>query len=459
MAKLQPSRFTILVVDDEKNICRTLRMVLENQGYNVLEAQDVENAEKLLAANPVDLALLDIKLPGKSGLDLLEDLTKEYPDIPAIMISGHGTVADAVKATRLGAKNFLEKPLDRERVLLEVANVLEIKTLQEENMDFRREEEERFVIIGQSPAMQRLFSEIEKVAPTKGRVLITGESGTGKELVARSIHSKSPRSNGAFVKLNCAAIPTELIESELFGHERGAFSGAAGRKKGKFELADGGTLFLDEIGDMSLATQAKVLRVLQTGEFTRVGGERSLKADVRVIAATNKNLEDEIEQGRFREDLFFRLNVIPIKTPPLKTRKEDIPLLIEHFVGHFCRENNFRNKKVDPKVIERLQSYDWPGNVRELKNMIERLVIMSGPVITLADLPEPTARRRTGFSISDLNNSKLKDVREAVEKEYIKLKLEENNWNISKTADALGLERTNLHKKINQHGLKRPERT
>jgi len=456
--KIRPENFSVLVVDDERNIRRTLELVLGNQGYQVVSAGSAEEAQETLAAQPIDLALLDIKLPGKDGLELLQDIKREYPGVPAIMISGHGTVSDAVKATQLGAKNFLEKPLDRERVLLEVANVLEIKALQEENRDLKGEAEERFVMIGRGAAMKKLFGEIEKVAPTKGRVLITGESGSGKELVARAIHAKSQRAGGPFVKLNCAAIPSELIESELFGHERGAFSGATGRKRGKFELADGGTLFLDEIGDMSLSTQAKVLRVLQTEEFTRVGGEQSMKVDVRVIAATNKELEAEIEGGSFREDLFFRLNVVPLKTPPLRSRKEDIPLLVEHFVNLFCRENNFRLKDVAPEVLEQLASYEWPGNIRELKNMIERLVIMSGDTIEVADLPAPLGRRRSAFSFGDVSNRSLKEVRETVEREYIRAKLEENGWNISKTAESLGLERTNLHKKMNQHGIKRPDK-
>ena len=456
--RMRPENFTVLVVDDERNIRRTLELVLGNQGYRVVSAGSAEEAQEALAAQPIDLALLDIRLPGKDGLELLQDIKREFPDVPAIMISGHGTVSDAVKATQLGAKNFLEKPLDRERVLLEVANVLEIKSLQEENRSLKGEAEERFVMIGQGGAMEKLFGEIEKVAPTKGRVLITGESGSGKELVARSIHAKSQRAGGPFVKLNCAAIPSELIESELFGHEKGAFSGATGRKRGKFELADGGTLFLDEIGDMSLSTQAKVLRVLQTEEFTRVGGEQSMKVDVRVIAATNKELETEIEAGNFRDDLFFRLNVVPLKTPPLRTRRDDIPLLVDHFVNLFCRENNFRLKEVAPEVLGQLASYEWPGNIRELKNMIERLVIMSGDRIEVADLPAPLGRRRSVASFADFGDRSLKEVRESVERDYIKAKLEENAWNISKTADSLGLERTNLHKKMNQHGIKRPEK-
>ena len=453
-----PNR-TILVIDDEKNIRRTLRMVLESEDYDVLDARDAEGGVKLLAEEPVHALLLDLKLPGMSGLEALEKLQAETPGqtrVPVIVISGHGTVSDAVKATRLGAFDFLEKPLDRERVVITLRNALRQGAMAEEVTRLREQVQGRFEMIGSSLVMQDLFGQIAKVAPTRGRVLITGESGTGKELVARAIHQNSPLSKEAFVKVNCAAISPELIESELFGHEKGAFTGAVGRKLGLFEVADGGTLFLDEIGDMSLAAQAKVLRVLQTGELTRVGGEKVIKVDVRVIAATNKDLGRAVEQGEFREDLYFRLNVIPISSPPLREHAEDIAEMVRSFVAFFCRENGFRTKQVEPAVLKRLNTYDWPGNVRELKNIIERVVIMSEAVIRLDDLPPFLAlSTRPGFDLSRFKDRTLRKFKEEMEREFLVMRLEEHGWNISRSAGALGIERTNLHKKIKSFGIQR----
>jgi two-component system, NtrC family, nitrogen regulation response regulator NtrX len=450
---------TVLVIDDEKNIRRTLRMVLESEGYRVLDAESAEAGLKLLEESSVHCMLLDLKLPGMSGLAALEKLGSERSGethVPVIVISGHGTVQDAVQATRLGAFDFLEKPLDRERTVITIRNALRQGAMAREVGQLREQVKGRFAMIGASPDMQRLFGEIAKVAPTKGRVLITGESGTGKELIARAIHDNSPLVAQEFVKVNCAAISPELIESELFGHEKGSFTGAVGRKRGLFELADGGTLFLDEIGDMSLPAQAKVLRALQTGELTRVGGERVIQVDVRVIAATNKDLGREVEAGRFREDLYFRLNVIPIRSPNLREHKGDIPDMVQHFVQEFCKENGFRTKSVDPEVMERLMRYDWPGNVRELKNIIERATIMSESVIRVEDLPPfLNVPSRPSLDLDRYRDRQLKDFKEEMEREFILMRLEENDWNISRAATILGIERTNLHKKLKAFGIQR----
>src|SRR5215207_724336 len=385
----------VLIVDDEKNIRRTLRMVLEGEGHTVHEAGSIVEAEQVLARESVDLILLDVKLGDDNGLDLLrtikargeDGMSSRTSEIPVVMISGHATIEDAVAATRLGAFDFMEKPLDRNRVMVCARNALERRKMWREVHDLRRAVDARWELLGSTSVMHDLRRQIAKVAPTRSRVLITGESGTGKELIARAIHRNSSVSTGAFVKVNCAAIPPELIESELFGHERGAFTGAIAKKRGLFEVADGGTIFLDEIGDMAQSAQAKVLRVLQTGEFTRVGGEKSLRTDCRVVAATNRDLEQMVQQGQFREDLFFRLNVMPIRSPGLRERADDVPLLVDSFVRECCDENGFSYKPIDEPVLERLKQYDWPGNVRELRNVVERLVIMSDEVIREKDLP------------------------------------------------------------------------
>src|SRR5580700_9024876 len=387
-----PAPRTVLVVDDEKNIRRTLQLVLEGEGYRVLGAETAAQALGVLASpdTPVDLAVLDVKLPHMSGLEALAKLRSDEAtrDLPIIVISGHATVHDAVQAIKLGASDFFEKPLARERVLVSVRNVLHAAIAQRELARVTEQQLQRFEMIGRAAGMQRLFHEIEKVAPTKASVLITGESGTGKELIARAIHRLSPRTDGPFVKVNCAAIPRELIESELFGHERGAFTGAQAKRRGFFEQAHGGTLFLDEIGDMDLVAQAKVLRALQSGEISRVGSEHVIHVDVRVLAATNKDLGKEVERGAFREDLFFRLNVFPLRSPNLRERVEDIPVLAEAFMEAFALENGTKPKPIEEGVITALVARKWPGNVRELKNVVERMAILSGDRVTIADLPE-----------------------------------------------------------------------
>jgi two-component system, NtrC family, nitrogen regulation response regulator NtrX len=471
-----PTGDPVLIVDDEKNIRRTLRMVLEGEGHVVHEAGSSIEAEAVLAREPVDVILLDVKLGDDNGLDLLRTLKSRGEegairtvDIPVVMISGHATIEDAVSATRLGAFDFMEKPLDRNRVMVTVRNALERRRMANELNLLRHAADARWELLGSTAVMTELRRQIAKVAPTRSRILITGESGTGKELIARAIHRNSSVSNGPFVKVNCAAIPPELIESELFGHERGAFTGAIAKKRGLFEVADGGTIFLDEIGDMALPAQAKVLRVLQTGEFTRVGGEKSLRTDCRVVAATNRDLEEMVKTGSFREDLFFRLNVVPIRSPDLSERADDIPLLVESFVRECCGENGLGYKPVDEPVLERLKLYEWPGNVRELRNVVERLVIMSDEVIRERDLPpylggpRPPGVARTGsgpvaaIDLGRYAGKSLREFREEVESEFIRIRLAEFDWNISRTAQALGIERTNLHKKLRALGIHRGE--
>jgi len=475
---------TILIVDDEKNIRRTLQMVLEGEGYATLEAETAEQALAILQApkRPVDLAIFDVKLPAMSGLEALDKLRndKALESMPVIVISGHATVHDAVAAIKLGAADFFEKPLARERVLVSVRNVLERAALRQRLSGLEAEASKRYEMIGASPPMRRLFSDIEKVAPTKASVLITGESGTGKELISRAIHVLSPRKDAPFIKVNCAAIPRELIESELFGHEKGSFTGAQARKRGFFEQAHGGTLFLDEIGDMDLAAQAKVLRALQQGEISRVGSEHVIHVDVRVLAATNKDLEAEVKVGRFRDDLFFRLAVFPIKSPPLRERIEDIPLLAQAFLETFCRENGMKVKSIDESTVAALRARKWPGNVRELKNVVERAAILSsGDRITIADLPEDphanpfeeeesvgadepleadeTTPSPPRAATTGTDRLTLREHRDRAERQYIIDTLRELEWNISRAAIVLGVERTNLHKKIRAYGIKRGE--
>ena len=445
----------VLVVDDEKNIRRTLRMVLGESVPSLADCGSAEEALRMMREEPADVLLLDIKLPGMDGLELLGKLRREWPGTEVIVISGHATIQDAIEATRLGAYDLLEKPLDRDRVVLSVQNCIEKVALHLQVRQLQSRLDGQYEIIGDSQVIRQLLEEIGKVAPTNGRVLITGESGTGKELVARAVHNLSKRAGGSFVKVNCAAIPSELIESELFGYERGAFTGATSKKKGQFELANGGTLFLDEIGDMSQVAQAKVLRVLQTGELNHVGGERTIEVDVRVLAATNKDLKSAVADGSFREDLYFRLNVIPIHCPPLREHVDDIPRLVGCFVTEFCTENGFKNKDIDPTVIQKLKRYDWPGNVRELKNVTERMVIMSDDSLTVEDLPEYITGSNLSLEVGQFNDMSLKEVRDEVERKYIHSKLDEYGWNITRTAGALGIERTNLHKKIKQLGVKK----
>ncbi len=464
----------VLIVDDEKNILRVLRLVLEGEGYDVLDANCQAAAEKHLSGDAlVDTILLDVKLGDDDGLELLEKVKSHTagngaaytPGVPVTMISGHASISDAVRATKLGAFDFMEKPLDRDRVVVTVRNAIERAALQHQVNCLRNAVDSQFELLGSSQVMADLRRQIAKVAPTKTRVLVTGESGTGKELIARAVHRNSNVAGGDFVKVNCAAISPELIESELFGHERGSFTGATGRKRGLFEIANKGTIFLDEIGDMSLTAQAKVLRVLQTGDFSRVGGEQMLTTDCRVVAATNKDLQKAVDTGEFREDLFFRLNVFPIESPPLRDRSDDIALLLESFVLYCCDENGFAHKTVEAAVIEQLKAHDWPGNVRELRNVAERLVIMSDEYITLKDLPPylggPT-REAPGpdadgqVDISAHNDRSLREFRELIEIQFIVHRLEQFQWNISQTAVSLGIERTNLHKKLRALGIQRP---
>ena len=460
---------TVLIVDDEKNIRRTVRMVLEGEGYAVEEAGSGEEALARLAELGPDVVLLDVQLPGASGLEVLEALRKDSR-ATVVMISGHATLADAVSAVKAGAYDFLEKPLDRERLIVTLRNALERRAMAREVEGLRAIAEGRWEMAGKSAAMKALFGQIAKVAPTRSRVLITGESGTGKELIARALHRESHLREMPFIKVNCAAIPPELIESELFGHERGAFTGATTRKRGLFELADGGTLFLDELGDMSLTVQAKLLRVLQSGELTRVGGEQPLHVEVRVIAATNRDLPAAVAAGQFREDLYFRLAVVPLRAPSLRDRAEDIPLLCQTFLEQICRENGMKGKALAAEAIHVLAAHDWPGNVRELRNVIERLIILADDPIGVGDLPEEIAsdvarsrRPAAGADVpldlpAEARGLPLRDLRDLVERQYIRAKLDDNGWNISRTAQLLGIERTNLHKKMRALGITRDGR-
>ncbi len=449
-------RARILVVDDEENIRKSLKMILEYEGYQFLEAANADEALQLMDETiGLDLVLLDIKMPGRDGLEVLAEIKKRPYSPEVIMISGQGTIQSAVEATKLGAFEFLEKPLHRDRVLLSIRNALNQNKLQRECLDLRRKAEKRYELIGNHPLMKKLWQEILKTAPTNATILIHGESGTGKELIARAIHNHSLRAREKFVQVNCAAIPEELIESELFGHEKGAFTGATERKIGKFEQADRGTIFLDEVADMSLKTQSKVLRVLEEGEVQKVGSAKISKVDVRVIAATNKDLRQEIGGGKFREDLYFRLNVVPIASPPLREKKEDIPLLIEYFCRNFAEENNFRLKTFSTGALEAMMKYPWKGNVRELKNLVERLLIMTDvEVLDKKHLPE-AIRGEAEVRLAEPGKVKsLKEFRELAEKEFILKKLEKNNWNISQTAREIDTPRSNLYKKLAQYGIK-----
>jgi two-component system nitrogen regulation response regulator NtrX len=444
----------ILIVDDEEGIRITLTAILEDEGYRVTAVGTAGEAA-LRAAEDFDAMLLDLWLPDRDGLDLLAEL-RGSPTGPVIVISGHANVDSAVKATRLGAYDFLEKPLSLERVLLTVQNALEHNRLTREIAELSGRADRTEPLLGVSGVMLQLKSELKAIASSESRVLILGENGTGKELVARQIHRQSRRAGGSFVEVNCAAIPEELIESELFGHVKGAFTGAAADRPGRFEQADGGILFLDEIGDMSMKTQAKVLRVLQEQRFERVGGTSTLRVDVRVLAATNKDLEEEIRQGRFRDDLYFRLAVIPIRVPPLRERRDDVPLLIQHFIDVVASDLGRRPKVVAPGAMERLREYGWPGNVRELRNLVERLMILA-PEDTIKERDLPAGVRGDGATASvppwDLDYPSLRAARDAFEKRYIERKLTELGGNVSKTAQALALERSNLYRKMRAYSI------
>jgi len=441
-------KYTVLIVDDEDNIRLSLKGSLEDEGFYVKQASSGEDALKIIDKQDVDIVLLDIWMPGIDGIQTLQEIKKINPDLPVIIMTGHGSIDAAIKTTRLGALDFLEKPLDLNRIIITINNALHMKELSAENALLKKKPEKDDEMIGTSPAILKLKEEIDRAAPSDSWVLILGENGTGKELVARSLHKQSRRSNQPFVEVNCAAIPGELIESELFGHEKGSFTGATERKRGKFDLANNGTLFLDEIGDMSMNTQAKILRILQEQRFERVGGSQTIQVDVRVLTATNKNLEEEIANGNFRQDLYYRLNVIPLYVPPLRERKEDIPQLIEHFLTMYAVLNNGNKKIITEGAIKKLMQHDWPGNVRELKNILERLVIMTpGNTITADNVSPLTSKATSEFErIFDIDL--LKDARNEFERIFISKKLAQCGYNISKTADMIGVERSNLHRKI-----------
>ncbi|MBI5233142.1 MAG: sigma-54-dependent Fis family transcriptional regulator [Deltaproteobacteria bacterium] len=443
----------ILVVDDEKDIRDSLEGVLCDEGYEVMLASDAGEAMERIKLAP-DLVLLDIWMSGKDGIEVLKEIKARFKNLPVIMISGHGTIETAVKTTKIGAYDFIEKPLSLDKVMLTIEHALEQKRLVEENMAFKQGVLSGYEIIGQSKVMEALKTDILRAAPANSWVLITGENGTGKEFVARNIHLHSVRAARPFVEVNSAAIPEELIESELFGHEKGAFTGAVAQRKGKFDMADRGTIFLDEIGDMSLKTQAKILRILQEKSFERVGGQTKITVDVRVIAATNKDLTDEIKKGNFREDLYYRLNVIPLHVPPLRERREDIPFFVEHFLGEYSREAAKNPPSMTDGATALLTGYNWPGNVRELRNLIERLVIMTpSGIIKEQDLPDHIRGESVESQVPAFDKGTLKEARSDFEKEFILRKLEENGWNIAKTAESIGIERSHLYRKIKGYGI------
>jgi DNA-binding NtrC family response regulator len=447
-------RSTILVIDDEPNILKTVKLGLEVEGYSVETAGNGALGLAKLAEHDVDLVLLDVMMPGEGGLDILPKIRAAHGDVMVVMMSGNATVETAVQATKLGAHDFIEKPVTGEKLELTVKNALEFGRLSRENARLRARAQAEHSIVGKSATMKAIYDKVAKTAPTSGRVLITGENGTGKELVARALHDQSKRAKAPFVKVNCAAIPSELIESELFGHEKGSFTGATKDRRGKFEQADGGTLFLDEIGDMNPSAQAKVLRALQEGELERVGGTETIKVDVRVIAATNKDLAAEIAGGRFREDLFYRLNVVPIEMPPLRARKDDIPALIEHFLAMACARDDRRVKRMTPSAVTLMMQHDWPGNVRELKNVVERMVILTGDNDQIADGDVRDALPRVQpVKGSYEAGTPFKDLVAAAEREIILAALEAHDHHVSNTAKDLQLERSHLYKKMRALGI------
>jgi two-component system nitrogen regulation response regulator NtrX len=463
----------ILVIDDEAAIRESLRMILEYEEYAFVGASSGQEGLALVQRDRPDLVLLDIKMPGMDGMEVLRKLRALDETLPVVMISGHGTTSTAVDAIKSGAIDFLDKPLSSERVIVTLQNVLKQQELRQENRELKLAMESRYEIVGDSPALRAVLEAVKRAAPTNATVMLLGESGVGKELVARTIHRNSPRAGQRFVQVNCAAIPEELIESELFGHEKGSFTGATEKQIGKFEQADRGTIFLDEIGDMSPKTQAKVLRVLQEQEVERLGSARTIKVDVRVIAATNKDLEEGIQRGEFREDLFFRLNVIPIVVPPLRERRGDIPQLVQHFARRTSEEHNLKPKRFDARAMEALQRCRWRGNIRELRNTVERLMIMtSGDMVRAEDLPPDirgdaparipgpdapsaaSAGSATAASSAAQPGGTLREFKDASERAYLVQKLRENNWNISKTAEIIDTPRSNLYKKLEQYGIK-----
>ncbi len=454
----------ILVVDDEASIRRTLREILEYENFDVSEAEDGDGALDAMRNVHYDVVLLDVKMPKKDGLEVLELASEEMPEVPIVMISGHGSIETAVEATKLGAFDFVEKPPDLNRLLVTLRNALQRGQLATQNRRMRQtiveqHEGDLTPVLGDSPAISRIKETIARVAPTEARVLITGEPGTGKELVAKWIHHQSNRKNAPIVEVNCAAIPSELIESELFGHEKGSFTGATKQRIGKFEQADGGTLFLDEIGDMSLSAQAKVLRALQENKITRVGGDRPIPVDVRVVAATNKNLLSQIEDGDFREDLYHRLSVILIDVPAMRDRREDVPIIARHFADRIARRNGLEPKPFDDDAMEKLRSLEWRGNVRELHNVVERLLILSsGDRVTARDVDRFVQSGGTGGNNIDglmARFDHFSDFRDEAERLFIEYKLEQNDWNVSKTAESIGIQRSHLYNKMNKYGIER----
>jgi len=438
----------ILIVDDERNILKSLKIILATEGFNVFVAPNLKQAAEILAKEDIQLYLVDVYLPDGDGIKFIEDIRQKHPDAIVIMISGHASIKMAIDATRHGADDFIEKPLSKDKLLLTLKNFVKRLELQKKFAEL----EKRTIsdqLIGESKTIQDVKAQLKKIAPTNGKVLITGESGTGKEIIAGLIHMGSGRSSEAFIKINCAAIPEDLIEAELFGVEKGAYTGAIERREGKFKQADKGTIFLDEIADMSLNTQTKVLRVLQEGEFERVGGNETLKTDVRIIAATNKDLNTLVQQGKFREDLYFRLDVLSVFVPALRDRIEDITVLVDYFLKKFGQENNRKNISVTDAVLSQLSSYRWPGNVRELRNLVERMVIMSdGDLIDVEQIPENFFSSQINVKSAFSQNQSLREVRDQVEKEYIRYCLERFEGNVSKTARFLGMDRTYLYKKL-----------
>ena len=448
---------TILVVDDEKSILLSLGGLLSDEGFEIITASNGYEALKAIDAEEPDLVLLDIWMPGIDGIETLKEIKKNYPHIQVVMITGHGTIETAVSATKLGAFDFIEKPISFDKVIVAINNALNFRRLEEENKYLRTKTIEKHSIDGNSQPIILLREQIAVAAPTDASILITGENGTGKELVSRTIHQLSNRSEQPLVEVNCAAIPDEMIESELFGHEKGAFAGATTKSRGKFELANNGTIFMDEIGDMSLKTQSKILRVLEEQKFQRVGGSRTLNVNLRVIAATNKALEDEIEKGNFRKDLYFRLNVIPIQVPPLRNRLEDLQILVHTFLEKYATQYQSQTKNIAQEALALLARYSWPGNIRELKNLVERLAIMvPNDTIDVDDIPAPY-NPTLGTTTETLDSKyfsiqKLKTAKKTFEEEFIRRKLAENNNNVTKTAENIGVERTHLHKKLKNMG-------
>jgi two-component system nitrogen regulation response regulator NtrX len=452
----------VLIVDDEKGIREALKQVLEYEEIEVQACASGHEATRVYPEFKPHLVFLDVKMEGMDGLETLKRLREADPQAQIVMISGHGTIQTAVEATQLGAYDFLEKPLDTDRILLTLRNALQHVVLVSENVRLKQEVRAQYEIVGSSKAIRQVIGLLEKVAPTPARVLITGENGTGKELVARAIHALSSRASGPFIEVNCAAIPSELIESELFGHVKGSFTGAFADRAGRFELADGGTLFLDEVGDMSESAQAKVLRALQEGVISRVGTGKAMPVDVRVIAATNKDLDQEIRDGRFREDLLYRLDVVPIHVPPLRERRSDIAQLVSYFAAELTQKGGLPPKDIEPAALERLTAHDWPGNIRELKNAVERLLILaSGPTVTEADVERLVGRQERRASQDPdvdadwMRAATFEDFKQAAERAFLQGKLQEHDWNVSETARTLQMPRSNLYKKIERYGLAR----